>query len=321
MKAKILVTAFLALTALLPCPVQADWDTGMTFKMHYPQMPDENGYTGMDIMCTDPYALADDFYCTCTSPITDIHIWGSWLDDILPLRPGGTVYDPTSVAFTLVIYSDIPAMPPEIPYSRPGQILWRKQFNPGTFKARRWSVIPQPLPPERFFVPDPNGGQVVGHDNTIWQYNFYIPYDPAAPGGPFVQREGTIYWLGVQALPIDALQRAKFGWKTSISQHFNDDAVWSMPLTGAPLPLVYPKGHPWEGKSIDLSFVITGRLPGDFNGDGSVDVIDLLTLVDAFGSVMGDSNYDPACDVNADGSIDVIDLLTMVDYFGKTGPC
>ena len=33
-------------------------------------------------------------------------------------------------------------------------------------------------------------------------------------------------------------------------------------------------------------------LPGDVNGDGHVDVVDLLYLVDAFGSVTGDANYD-----------------------------
>ncbi len=58
------------------------------------------------------------------------------------------------------------------------------------------------------------------------------------------------------------------------------------------------------------------RRPGDINGDGSVDVIDLLYLVDAFGSVTGDTNYDPAADFNSDGSVDVIDLLTLVENFG-----
>jgi hypothetical protein len=44
--------------------------------------------------------------------------------------------------------------------------------------------------------------------------------------------------------------------------------------------------------------------------------VDLLFLVDAFGSVLGDANYDPACDFNSDDSVDVVDLLMLVDNFG-----
>jgi hypothetical protein len=57
---------------------------------------------------------------------------------------------------------------------------------------------------------------------------------------------------------------------------------------------------------------------GDVNGDHSVDVVDLLWLVDAFGSVTGDANYNPDCDFNSDGSVDVVDLLYMVENFGKS---
>ncbi len=55
---------------------------------------------------------------------------------------------------------------------------------------------------------------------------------------------------------------------------------------------------------------------GDVNNDGHVDVIDLLNLVDAFGSASGDPNYNVACDFNGDGSVDVVDLLYMIDNFG-----
>jgi len=56
--------------------------------------------------------------------------------------------------------------------------------------------------------------------------------------------------------------------------------------------------------------------PGDVDGDGHVDVVDLLYLVDAFGSVTGDANYDPRCDFNSDGGVDVVDLLILVENFG-----
>ncbi len=57
-------------------------------------------------------------------------------------------------------------------------------------------------------------------------------------------------------------------------------------------------------------------LPADFNHDGSVDVVDLLTMVACFGTFSGDPNYDPTCDINSDGSVDVVDLLVLVGSFG-----
>ncbi len=57
-------------------------------------------------------------------------------------------------------------------------------------------------------------------------------------------------------------------------------------------------------------------ITGDIDGDGHVDVVDLLDLVDSFGTYQGDAWYDPNCDFNHDGAVDVIDLLYMVDNFG-----
>jgi 3',5'-cyclic AMP phosphodiesterase CpdA len=59
-----------------------------------------------------------------------------------------------------------------------------------------------------------------------------------------------------------------------------------------------------------------GTMAGDVDGDGHVDVVDLLYLVDAFGSVPGDLNYSVACDFNRDDSVDVVDLLMLVENFG-----
>ncbi len=58
-------------------------------------------------------------------------------------------------------------------------------------------------------------------------------------------------------------------------------------------------------------------LNGDFNHDGSVDVVDLLTFVDSFGLCSGDPGYNPFCDLNCDGCVDVEDLLGFIPLFGN----
>ncbi len=60
-----------------------------------------------------------------------------------------------------------------------------------------------------------------------------------------------------------------------------------------------------------------GPIPGDVNGDGHVNAIDLLHLAHAFATTSGDPDYDINCDFNGDGAINVIDLLTLAGSFGQ----
>lgn len=70
--------AFLTIVGLLAVPALADWAPGDGHKMHFPQLPDEDGW---DVKATDPLCLADDWMCSESGEVTDIHFWGSWLDD------------------------------------------------------------------------------------------------------------------------------------------------------------------------------------------------------------------------------------------------
>ena len=277
-----MLTRIIAMTAALAvlcatAPTSADWDPGDTHKMHWPQLPDLTP-DGMDVLASlaiEPLpqpalkVLADDFRCASTGPITDIHIWGSWLNDQLPpATDHGT--------FMLAIYDDIPAGTAGIDHSRPGQLLWDMKFRPGEYIAREYAFAQ-----EAFY--DPNLDQIIGQDTSVWQYNFFID-EPLA----LQQQEGNIYWLAVvnidpnndgvvDASDVLAVQAGanRFGWKTS-QDNFNDDAVYidlenifGLPVdaigppVGAASPglpwqeMRYPLGHPFETQSVDLAFVIT----------------------------------------------------------------
>jgi alpha-tubulin suppressor-like RCC1 family protein len=65
--------------------------------------------------------------------------------------------------------------------------------------------------------------------------------------------------------------------------------------------------HQWTFRTTPL---------GDVDGDGDVDVIDLLSLAAAWSADTGDATYDARCDLNADGSVDVIDLLILAGDWG-----
>jgi hypothetical protein len=55
----------------------------------------------------------------------------------------------------------------------------------------------------------------------------------------------------------------------------------------------------------------------DLEGDGYVDVVDLLTLISGWGLNRGDPLFDPVFDINRDGAVDVVDLLMLVEDFGS----
>lgn len=56
--------------------------------------------------------------------------------------------------------------------------------------------------------------------------------------------------------------------------------------------------------------------PGDNDGDGNKDILDLVRLGLAYGSSVGDERYDYRVDYNADGIVDHVDLLIFV-YHGR----
>ncbi len=226
-----------------------DWLPGQPAK--WVQLPDLS-QTGIDVLATSPKILADDFSCKTPGPITDVHIWGSWLRDFLPQNAAG-LPDASLVSFNLSIHSDIPVSENN-PFSRPSNPpLWQETFNPGQFTAKLYADHLE----EGWYNPN-TGEHIFPGDSQVWQYNFLI--DPATA---FVQ-QGTsanpiTYWLDVEAFPVSLPGvQALFGWKTSL-QSWGDDAVYSDAIT-APTPwtaLVYPSNHPLGGQSMNMAFVIT----------------------------------------------------------------
>jgi hypothetical protein len=226
------------------------------------QRPDLD-VTGMDVHCTEPLILADDFKCTEPGRIVEITIWGSWLDDYWPWNE-----DPGAVDFILSFHKDIPDSESHTGYSMPGDPEWYRDFPAGTFTV---TMFADGLREGWFYPPDDSYSWPA--DFTCWMYRFHVPIDEA-----FYQRgtqdEPIVYWLDCQARPHDV--NATFGWKTSLD-HWNDDGVWGdgmEPYYGPWYELRYPPGHSMEGESIDLAFKLVmdpdSRVPADGDRPGTL---------------------------------------------------
>lgn len=200
----------------------ADWNEGDPFKMHFPQLPDP---TGWDVNATFPKVLADDWLCTASGPVDDIHFWGSWREDLV--GPISNIH--------LSIHANIPDGGQG--FSIPGEELWSWDTGPTGFTDRLYGEGPQGWY-------DPNTGQWQRDDHFMFfQYNVMDIPDP------FIQEEGTIYWLDVSVMVDDPV--FQWGWKTS-QDHFMDDAVWG----DFPDPQWRELFDPKSGESLDMAFVI-----------------------------------------------------------------
>ena len=218
----VVVMGVLAGTAL------ADWDESMGHKMHYPQLPDPFGW---DINGTHPKLLADDWRCSETGPVNDVHLWGSW-----KRGQEGQIRK-----IHLSVHANIPEGPNG--HSEPGDLLWQRDFNPTQFTIREAGTGEQGWY-------DPNVGEWERPDhNTFHQINIVDIKEP------FTQKLGEIYWLDVWVELEEAPVQTMWGWKTSGSKQFMDDAVWTDDVAGAVTPWTELVGP--DGNSLDLAFVIT----------------------------------------------------------------
>jgi len=61
------------------------------------------------------------------------------------------------------------------------------------------------------------------------------------------------------------------------------------------------------------------KIVGDVNGDGAVDIFDLVLAADAYGSVIGDPDYNPQADVAPNcGIVDIFDIVTITSRYGQS---
>jgi hypothetical protein len=61
-------------------------------------------------------------------------------------------------------------------------------------------------------------------------------------------------------------------------------------------------------------------IPGDLNGDGKVNLADLVILARAYGSRPGDANWNPVADILGHGEVDLADLAVLANHYGQHYP-
>lgn len=58
-------------------------------------------------------------------------------------------------------------------------------------------------------------------------------------------------------------------------------------------------------------------MPGDFNGDKKVNILDAITFSNSFNSKLGDPNWNPNADINCDNKVNILDAIVLGNYFNQ----
>ena len=272
------------LALALAAAASADWvpnnpdpKQATNHKMHWPQMPDPDGwdvsfYSAQMVYppAGDPYLVSawpsgDDWQCTAAGPVTDIHFWVSMPGDTLQSNPGGAV--PFQITWLGIrIRDNVPAGEDNggrtYEYSTPGLTLWTAEFDDPSsqYSVSHWAAHPQ-----GWYVPVSDEAFPQDHDH-IYQVN--IPYTGNNADGklPFDQTEGAIYWLDIDLVAkrldengVPTEEPVDLGWKTTLREHkFMDDATYYYQTSNPAGPNIQEHRRLIiAGEARDFAFVIT----------------------------------------------------------------
>jgi parallel beta-helix repeat protein len=103
----------------------------------------------------------------------------------------------------------------------------------------------------------------------------------------------------------------KFTWNTTAFPYGN------YTISAYALPV---QNETNTGNSNMTSGAVCISIPGDINGNGTVDAQDSMVLINAFGTTLNNSNWNPNADINGDGIVDILDAIIFSNHFLQQVP-
>ena len=59
-------------------------------------------------------------------------------------------------------------------------------------------------------------------------------------------------------------------------------------------------------------------IPGDVDGDSDVDIFDIVSMADIYGTQKDDPDYNQYCDIDGDGTVGIFDIVIAAGNYGES---
>jgi plastocyanin len=151
--------------------------------------------------------------------------------------------------------------------------------------------------------------------DTVGTFSYYCAFHPGVMHGTFnVISPATNTTLGAQLVTIltpSEVRNLTFSWNTS------GVAMGKYVLAAVADTVV--------NETNTANNVFTGgrvqvTIPGDLNGDFTVDIYDAILLANAFNSAPYKPSWNSNADLNGDETVDIYDAIILAAHFGKSDP-
>jgi hypothetical protein len=108
---------------------------------------------------------------------------------------------------------------------------------------------------------------------------------------------------------------------TNIKVFLNNTKL-SFPSTNPPRSISTNGTHHFIYFTVTFSstyeLLVAFPLAGDVDYDGDVDIFDIVTIANAYGTVEGQLEYNAHCDLDDDGDVDIFDLVLAAGNYGDS---
>jgi parallel beta-helix repeat protein len=121
----------------------------------------------------------------------------------------------------------------------------------------------------------------------------------------------TIQTITNIVIPSGNSTTVTFAWNTNGFAKGNY-TIWAYAW---PVP-----GETGTGDNTFIDGIVKVTISGDVDGNGAVQLADIVTVAKAYGSKPGDSRWNPNADIDNNGIVSLVDLVIVAKNYGKTDP-